>query len=305
MMIPSVDVTIQGLTLPPVAVQDLTHFPAQNMQRPPQDMEEANQGGAPALPSTFFSLPLQSLAGYDASYDDAGVPDGVGSLRLLSYPSLVMLNRSESRDNVLCSITEGGLIDLDTEISSQTLEIRLCGIAHRANTMAIVTVYNQGYIFDLAPHLGAGVYQKVVKKPLRLELNIRQNAVTSACHVADIIIKAEIMKKVKGRMEMQLKDFTGTHTLHLFGDSDGKVNFVVADANVAIHTDSFTAHNSKIGVSLPVLSLYPSLTMTVMMSILTSPSSLLPTAFYSFIYSSLSIFIFHLLPSFLISLRPM
>ena len=201
-------------------------------------------------PMVFFFLPLKLIDGYDTTQDNTIAPDGVGQLRLMSYPSLLSTHLPRG-PTVLRTITESGLMDPGTNASNiATLEFQLCGLAMRASTLTVITIYNQGFIYDLssviAPSLNHYHRNERVPAPLRLELNIRQQAKSTAICVADVVIRASTLKKFKGRNETIWTNITGQHSLSLFGDSDGKINFCLCDANVAIHTDSFQAHNQAL-----------------------------------------------------------
>ena len=115
--------------------------------------------------------------------------------------------------------------------------------------IGVVNEMNQGFLFDSRPLVDAnhkGFSGDLTPEPLRLELDIRQQAKASALLVSDVSITVAEKKKIRGRIETVERTVDGYHSLMFFGDSDGKVNYVIAERLTTICTSSFKAHNSPV-----------------------------------------------------------
>ena len=67
--------------------------------------------------------------------------------------------------------------------------------------MALVTVFNQGFVYSLRNHI-ANTSSENTHPPIRLDLNIRQQAKSTSILVADVSVKTSYIRNRKGRSEV-------------------------------------------------------------------------------------------------------
>ena len=211
-------------------------------QPPPVNFQQSQfLSLAPKKTSAFFFIPMKCLRDYDASGDDASQPDGIGFLRLLGPPSVI--SATSRNKSVLKLVAEKGLLESGS-MDAKTLEYNFAAIAPKAGTLGLVTVFNQGFVFDARQSIR--FQSSHAQPPIRLDLNIRQQAKSTAILVADVSVTLLRAVNTNGRTDVVESEIDGHHTLCFFGDSDGRLNYSLCDRAVAIHTDSFDAHSSAI-----------------------------------------------------------
>ncbi len=197
----------------------------------------------------FAFLPLKMCRNYDGTRaDDANIEDGVGSIKMMGPPHCMVFKSGCTGVSYVCKITEHGLDD-DISGKKESLEFHLSQITSRSNMLSVFTAFNQGFIFDLRKYFQACNNEE--RHPggqaaVRLELDTRQSANATAILAADVTVSVLSKRKRKGKVEISREDFSGYHTLCFFGDSDGKINYCLADRVGVVHTDSFPAHTSPV-----------------------------------------------------------
>jgi len=136
-----------------------------------------------------------------------------------------------------------GLLEPDYFLDSKgnsSIEFKLVGFAFRAGMIGVITNLKEGYLYCQPTSTTKSTY-------VRLELNIRQNAVATSIMVADVLLSlppepGSSLKKNVGPVQ----EICGVHALCLFGDSDGKINFSLSSSSVAMQNGAFKAHSSPI-----------------------------------------------------------
>ena len=153
-----------------------------------------------------------------------------------------MIKNANKRVSLIQLFSRKGLMPpnsfLDTTGNS-SIEFKFVGFAFRAGMVGVITNLKEGYVYSQSSNVSKPVY-------VRLELNIRQNAIATAILVADVLLTlpAEIGSSKKVAESSQ--EIIGVHSLSLFGDSDGKINFALCSGDVAMQSGAFKAHNSPI-----------------------------------------------------------
>jgi hypothetical protein len=209
----------------------------------------ANNNKLPIQLGVFCFLPLKMCENYPAEKnDDCEVADGVGMFKLVNGPPSCMTFKSGTGVTYTSNVTEYGLSN-GYDADEKSLEFSLSQMCSRANTLGVITAYNQGFLLDIRKYFSAsnsGERHPGGQNPIRMELDIRQQANSTSILVADVSIMVRSKRTRKGRVEVIEEDFNGYHSLCFFGDSDGKINYCLCDRESSIHTDSFQAHNSPV-----------------------------------------------------------
>ena len=136
-----------------------------------------------------------------------------------------------------------GLLDPDYFLDSKgnsSIEFKLIGFAFRAGMIGVITNLKEGYVYSQPTKTTKSAF-------VRLELNMRQNAVATAIMVADVLLT--LPPETTGSLKKAIgstQEICGIHALSFFGDSDGKVNFALSSGSVAMQNGAFKAHSSPI-----------------------------------------------------------
>lgn len=234
-----------------------------------QAISSNNEGGFnPVKPLTQYFIPLSYISDFDTSTLSPTDPLSVGPyssdfprdacIRIVSPPSLIMITApappSQSTEiakktgvplfnQSMQLITRSGLWKSDNppdELDASTLEFKLSAIACRAGTIAVCTTLKEAFVFDFK--------SSGVKKPVRLELNLRPQTVVTSLLAADVFLRLpnENFNPLAKSSEPQFVNIIGVHTLTCFGDSEGNCNVTITMGSVAVQTSHIKAHSCAI-----------------------------------------------------------
>ena len=196
--------------------------------------------------SVLQFTPLNMISGFEDDASNTEVKSKSELLKIISPPSIMMmtiLNRVDKdvmdESAIISSrverkktydyahniqlFTRKGFSDFyakSEDLSSILLDFSMTSIAYRTSLLCLITKFKEGFIFDLKADK-SGEYAP----PLRLELNVKPQAIITCIHSCDVSFHLPTEKLGPMNRKVESMPIIGTYIVCFFGDSYGCLNY--------------------------------------------------------------------------------
>lgn len=198
--------------------------------------------------SVLQFTPLNMISGFEDNAFNSEINTKSELLKIISPPSIMMMtilnreNNDTNEESVIISnkldrkkiydyvhniqlFTRKGFYDTYAnlkDLASISLDFSMTAIAYRTSLLCLITKFKEGFIFDLKVNR-SGNYAP----PLRLELNVKPQAIITSIHTCDVSFQLPTEKQGPMNRKVESAPIIGSYVLCFFGDSYGGLNYAL------------------------------------------------------------------------------